>query len=172
MISFIHTVFSLLMFFDTDTFPTPTGIPNMLFYVQRTQNTNTIIYQLNVDAKNQVDKEHPVNIFWMRYADNKEKADLSYLQRTYAYGLKTKDLGNDKYELRFVSYKKRPFYLVRSERTKKYHVYGTVKDRMIEINRIFVQIEGGTFWFPNVVYVEFKGKDPVTGEEIVERFNP
>jgi hypothetical protein len=172
MTSFIHAVLPLLTLFHADTFPTPTGIPDMLFYVQRTQNTNTIIYQLNVDGKDQVNKEHPVNIFWMRYADNKGKADLSYLQRTYAYGLKTKDLGNDKYELRFVSYKKTAFYLTRSERTKEYHVYGTVKNKMIEINRIFVQIEGGTFWFPNVVYVEFKGVDPDTGEKIIERFKP
>jgi len=156
---------------STDTFPTPKGISNMLFYVQRTPNTNTVIYELNVNEKNQLDKDDPVNIFWIRYANNKERADLSYIQRVYAYGLKTKDLGNSSYELRFVAYKKLPFYLVRSQ-DKQYHVYATIKKKRVVLTRIFIQIEGGTFWFPNVVFVEFKGVDPGTGEEIIERFKP
>lgn len=157
---------------DTDTLPIPKGIPNMLFYVQRTLNNNTVVYELNVNDKNQLDKDDPVNIFWIRYTENKEKADLSYIQRIYAYGLKTKKLDNNNYELRFVSYKKLPFYLTQSK-DKQYHVYATIKKKRVMLTRIFIQIEsGGTFWFPNVVFVEFKGTDPTTGEVITERFKP
>ncbi len=156
---------------ENDTLPTP-KVPNMLFYVQRTLNSNTVIYELNINDKNQLDKDDPVNIFWIRYAENREKQDLSYIQRIYAYGLKTKDLGNSNYELRFVSYKKLPFYLTQSK-DKKYHVYATIKKKRVMLTRIFIQIEsGGTFWFPNVVFVEFKGTDPTTGEVITERFKP
>ncbi|PZR30630.1 MAG: DUF4833 domain-containing protein [Azospira oryzae] len=156
---------------DTDTLPIPKGIPNMLFYVQRTLNSNTVVYELNTNDKNQLDKDNPVNIFWIRYTENKQKEDLSYIQRIYAYGLKTKKLDNNNYELRFVSYKKLPFYLTQSK-DKQYHVYATIKKKQVMLTRIFIQIEGGTFWFPNVVFVEFKGIDPATGEVITERFKP
>jgi hypothetical protein len=37
---------------------------------------------------------------------------------------------------------------------------------------VFIKIEGGSFWLPNVIYVELKGIDPATGKEITERFKP
>jgi hypothetical protein len=40
------------------------------------------------------------------------------------------------------------------------------------LNYVFIKIEGGSFWLPNVIYVELKGTDPVTGKEITERFKP
>lgn len=156
---------------ETDTFPTPNGIRNMLFYVQRSPNTNTVVYELNTDKENNIDKDDPVNIFWIRYTENKEKKGLSFIQRAYAYGLKTKAIGNDNYELRFVSYKKLPFYLVHSS-DGQYYVYATIKNKLVLLTRIFIQIEGGTFWFPKVVYVEFRGVDPSTGDTITERFKP
>ena len=155
-----------------DSFPVPKNIKRMLFYVQRTPNINTIIYELNVDEKGQLNKSNPVHVFWIRYAEEGQQQELSFIQRLYAYGLKTKDLGNNKYELRFVSYKKMPFYLYRSAHDNQFRTYATIAKKEVLLKRIFLQIEGGTFWFPNVVYIEFTGIDPDTGKEIVERFKP
>ena len=140
-------------------FPTPEGIANQLFYLQRDPNTNTIVCQLNVDKQGEVNKVQPVNVFWMRYGDKGEKKELSYIQRKFAYGIVSKDLGNGQFELRFVSHKKLPMYLRKSTADKKYHVYATINNKKMEIERIFLRIEGGTFWFPNVKYVEIKGRD-------------
>ncbi len=149
-------------------FPTPDGISNQLFYLQRDPNSNTIICQLNADSNGQLNKENPVNVFWIRYAENGQKSDLNFIQRKFAYGINSKSLGNDKYELKFVSYGKFPLYLMK-DKANKYHVYATVAKRQIILDRIFVRIEGGTFWVPNVKYVELKGKDAATGEEVAER---
>jgi hypothetical protein len=54
----------------------------------------------------------------------------------------------------------------------KYHIFATVAQKQIMLERLFVKIEGGSFWLPNVVYVEFKGTDQNTGREIIERFKP
>lgn len=54
----------------------------------------------------------------------------------------------------------------------KYHIFALIAQKQVILNRIFVKIEGGSFWLPNVVYVELKGTDPVTGREIVEHFKP
>jgi Domain of unknown function (DUF4833) len=156
----------------TDTFPTPADLPHLLFYVQRTQNINTIVYQLNVNGKKELDKDNPIKIFWIRYAEKKQSQELSFIQRAYAYGLKTKKLNDSKYELRFVSYKKLPFYLSKSDQDGQYHVFATIQKKRVLLNRIFLKIDGGRFWFPNVVYVEFKGVNPETGEVVIERFKP
>ena len=151
-------------------FPLPQGISNQLFYLQRDPNTNSIICQLNVDKHGEVVKDKPVNVFWIRYADKGEKKELSYIQRKFAYGIISKDLGNGQFELRFTSHKKLPMYLSKSVLDKKYHVYATINDKKMELERIFLRIDGGSFWFPNVKYVEIKGRDAsVPSKQITER---
>ncbi|MCZ4222934.1 DUF4833 domain-containing protein [Pedobacter rhodius] len=141
------------------TFPVPKNISNQLFYLQRDPNTNTIICQLNLNKQGTVNEEEPVHVFWMRYGDGGEKKDLSYIQRKFAYGIISKKISNDEFELRFISHKKLPMYLKKSPTDKKYHVYATVNNKKLQLDRIFLRIEGGTFWFPNVKYVEIKGYD-------------
>ena len=150
-------------------FPTPQGIANQLFYLQRDPNTNTIICELNADGNGVVDKNDPIKVYWIRYGDKGKKEDLSYIQRKFAYGIQSKAIGNDQYELRFVSHKKMPLYLMRSAEDKKYHVYVTVNNKRIQLDRIFVRIEGGSFWLPNVKYVELKGTNTATRTQITER---
>lgn len=150
-------------------FPTPKGIANQLFYLQRDPNTNTIICELNVDAKGQLVKDDPIKVYWLRYQDNGEKKDLNYIQRKFAYGIHVESIGNEQYKLNFVSYKKFPMYLMKSEEDKKYHVYVTVNNKKILLERIFVRIEGGTFWVPNVKYVEIKGTNPSGDAPVTER---
>lgn len=150
-------------------FPTPQGIANQLFYLQRDPNTNTIICELNVDENGTVDKKEPIKVYWLRYAQKGEKEGLSYIQKKFAYGIQTRDMGNDQYELKFVSYKKFPMYLMKSAEDKKYHVYVTANKKKIQLERIFLRIEGGSFWLPNVKYVELKGINTASRTQIVER---
>ncbi|MDE3253626.1 MAG: DUF4833 domain-containing protein, partial [Bacteroidota bacterium] len=68
-------------------FPVPQNNPNQLFYLQRPANTNTVIYELN--AVNGVpDKKQPIHVFWIKYARNGEKEELTDLENKYAYGIK------------------------------------------------------------------------------------
>lgn len=140
-------------------FPVPKDISNQLFYLQRDPNTNTIICQLNVDKNGEVNVKEPVNVFWMRYGDQGEKKDLSFIQRKFAYGILTKSLGKGEFELRFTAHKNLPMYLNKSAGDKKYHVFATINNKKLQIERIFLRIEGGSFWLPNVKYVEIKGLD-------------
>lgn len=150
-------------------FPTPKGIANQLFYLQRDPNTNTIICELNVNKAGEVDREDPILVYWLRYGDDGSKKDLSYIQRKFAYGIQTKEIAVDQYELRFVSHKKLPMYLLKDADDRKFHVYVTVNKKKIQIERIFLRIEGGSFWLPNVKYVEIKGINTENNTSIVER---
>jgi phosphatidylglycerophosphate synthase len=130
---------------------------------------NTVIYQLNLNAQGRVNRREPVQVFWMRYAEDGQPRALNFIQRRFAYGLHAKQVESDAYELRFVSYAKFPLYLDRSAGDNQYRVYATIGRRRAVLQRIFLHIEGGSFWAPNVQYVELKGTDAATGAEIVER---
>ncbi|MNR60524.1 hypothetical protein D3C85_1820300 [compost metagenome] len=80
-----------------------------------------------------------------------------------------KELSKDRFELRFVSHKKLPFYLLRSANDQKYYVSVTLNDKKIKINRLFIRIEGGSFWLPNVKYASIEGTELTTGKAITER---
>lgn len=148
-------------------FPVPAADTNRLFYLQRTPNTNTIVYELNYD-KGVLNEKEPVHVFWIRYGEQGQRAELSFIQRSFAYGVKTKAVAKDRYELRFVSYKKAAMQLVKAA-DNKYHIYATINQKMAILNRIFIHINGGSFWSPNIEYVDLEGIDPATGKGISER---
>jgi phosphatidylglycerophosphate synthase len=152
-----------------DTFPVPPTNANSLFYLQRTPNPNTIICELNWQKDGSLDKDEPVKVLWIRYTEQRQRAELSWIQRHFAYGLKEKDLGNGVYELRFVSWKKTPMYLQKTS-DNRYRVYVNIDGRQAVLTRVYIRIDpGGTFWSPNVKYLELKGMDAQTGRELTTR---
>lgn len=154
----------------SDSFPVPSGNPNQLFYLQRTPNSNTVVYELNVDNNGQLNREDPIHVFWIRYPEGGVRKELSYIQRHFAYGLKAELMEDGRYNLIFAAYKKKNLYLMQSPQDKKYHVYTTFGGRQVVLKKVFIQIDpGGTFWAPNVRYIEMKGKEPASGYELSER---
>ena len=154
------------------TFPVPSGVSNQLFYLQRDPNTNTVVYQLNVDRAGRLNDDEPVSMFWLRYDEHGERKELSLIQRKFAYGLTASKLAADKYELKFAAYSKVRFFLLRSPTDKSFHVYTTIAGKQLQLERVYLRIEGGTFWVPNVKYIEFKGLSTATREPLMERVLP
>jgi hypothetical protein len=155
---------------DDDKFPPPPENVGRLFYMHRTSNSNTLIYELNT-KNGQLDQDNPMHVYWIRNAESGQKEELNYIQRKFAYGLITKKLNNDEYDVRFVSYKKFPLRLMKAN-DGKYHIFANFEQKQMILNRIFIKIEGGSFWLPNIIYVELRGTEPLTGREIIQRFKP
>jgi hypothetical protein len=149
-------------------FPVPSGNPYQLFFLQRDPNTNTIVYELNYKSNGDLDTENPVHAFWIKYQDKGQKEELNYIQRNFAYGMKSKTLSKDHFELHFVSYKTKLFFLKKGA-DNKFTLFTEINNKQAIIKQIYVRVKGGTFWLPNVEYVELKGIDPATGAEMVER---
>ena len=131
-------------------FPVPQGVKNQLFYIQRTPNTNTIIYQLNVDEHGKLNERQPIHPFWIRYQEDSSFQELNYIQKNYAYGLKFNRMDKEKYEVHFVSYKKYVIYLMRDRQDGQFKAYTDMDGKLGILNKIYLHIEGGSFWFPKV----------------------
>lgn len=52
---------------------------------------------------------------------------------------------------------------------REYYVTVIANNKTIKVNRIFVKIEGGSFWLPNAKYREIEGTDQSSSEPIIER---
>jgi hypothetical protein len=148
-------------------YPTPSGNLNQLFFIQRDPNINTLIYEINLNKGILVEDE-PVHVYWIRYADKGQKEELNYIQRNFAYGVKSKLVSKDYYEIHFVSYKKKQMFLKKST-DNKFYIFTDINKKQAILKQVFVRVNGGSFWVPNIEYVELKGIDPITGLEVVER---
>jgi len=151
-----------------DTFPVPKGNPFQLFYLQRQPNTNTIVVELNV-KNGKVNDENPVHVFWIRYTEQAQRAELNFIQRTFAYGMKSNKIKEDTYDLNFVSYKKLKFRLEKDSSNRWRVLYNLANGGSIILRRIYLHVNGGSFWHPHIDYTELKGNDPINYREVRER---
>jgi hypothetical protein len=153
-------------------YPKP-KVDNLLFYVQRTINVNTLIYTLNVDEKGVLDTEQPIKIRWINYTKDSSYEDLNYVQKKYAYGIAIKPIDKEKqtFVFNFVSYKKKSIYLSKYKGDNKFHAFYKMNNEMIILERIFIQIEGGSFWFPKIKFIEVSGVN-LKNEKVSEKIIP
>lgn len=89
-------------------FPVPTE-KNQIFYVQRSINSNTIVYTARIGDDGRLDQKHPVDVFWRRFNDDGERKELSSLERIVAFGVRAEPVEKpaDSFLIRVVSYPKR-----------------------------------------------------------------
>lgn len=152
-------------------YPVP-NLPNLLFYLQRNKNSNTIIYEANLLADGKLDPKNPVSVYWLRYQEDSSRRELNWIQRWLAYGIDfepAKD-GSGHYILSPVALKHRKITLSLDE---KGHPVATMKlnGKNSRIRRIYAMAEE-TSWLPTVKYVQMKGEELQTKEEVFEYIFP
>jgi hypothetical protein len=62
--------------------------PNQLFYVERSVNSNTVVYAARFDAHGAIDPKTPVDAFWRWYNVDGHKKGLNFIERMMAYGVR------------------------------------------------------------------------------------
>lgn len=149
-------------------YPAPAPTPNRLFYLQRTHNSNTIVYDLKLE-NGKPDPDDPVHAYWIRYQEKGQKEELSFIQRKFAYGMRSRKISDKEYELYIVSFKQQKLYL-RQGADGRFHVYARVNNRQLMLTKIYLEMKkGGSAWSPKIEYAELTGIDQATKEEVQER---
>ena len=151
-----------------DTFPNPPRSKYDLFYLQRQPNANTIVVELNV-KNGKVEEDNPVHVYWIRYTEKGQRAELNFIQRTFAYGMRSTKIKDGVYDVNFVSYSKLKLQLERDANNVWRVFYKMLNGGRIILKRVYLHVHGGSFWHPNVEYIELKGNDPVNYKEVRER---
>lgn len=153
--------------------PTPQDNGNMLFYLQRSKNTNTVIYEAKVDRMGKLVRDLPVSAYWMDYelGDN-VRTDLSYMEQKMAYGVETEELkdGSGSYLMRLKAFRQRAVTVAKN-RLGRYEGMMVINGRKAILKRIFIEAKEGLL-MATVVHVDLFGIDPETGENVFERISP
>jgi hypothetical protein len=62
--------------------------PDQLFYIQRSPNSNSVIYAAKRDGKGNFDSKAPVDAFWRKFNIDGSKKPLNFIERMMAYGVR------------------------------------------------------------------------------------
>ncbi len=153
---------------DQTKLPSPKGC-NMLFFLQRDPDANTVVYELNFNSDGTLQKNSPIKVSWIRYEEKQKFKELTAIEQKFAYGILSKLIADDEYEIRLVAYKKMPMFLKKSETDQKYHIYIKDEGKDLLLKRVFVRVNRGSFWFPKVQYIDLITTNSTTGMEILKR---
>lgn len=144
---------------------------NQIFYVQRSLNSNTIIYAARLDAEGRLDPSQPVDVYWRRYNDEGERKELSGIERSLAFGVKFAAVAGKpgSFNVRVVSYPNRPALLriVDGEARLEAKVAGQPS----RLDHAYLEVdESGSV--PSVTRVDLYGYSLATGKLLKESFTP
>jgi hypothetical protein len=141
-----------------------------LFWIERSKDANKIYYVVNVDESGSLDKEDPIDIYWIKHENHGEKEPLTWIQSRLAYGIRYLKVSEEEVEFQFVSYKK--IKLLLKQTSDGYSVFMKLNNRLMELQKVFVQIDGGSFMFPKIPYVKLYGINPKTDKKIHDTIIP
>ena len=142
---------------------------NLLFFLQCDPDANILVYELNYGAGGKLHPERPIKASWIRYDQDQKFREPTRIEKKVLYGIQSKPIGNEEYEIRLTAYKKMPLYLKKSASDNKYHMYINDEGKNLLLKRVFVRINGGTFRFPKVRYIDLITTNSATGMEILKR---
>ncbi|MCF6364863.1 MAG: DUF4833 domain-containing protein [Bacteroidales bacterium] len=150
-------------------YPIPEKNKELLFYIQRNHNKNTIIYDANFDRDGNLIDNKPINVYWVRYEEQGQKMELRAIEKKFAYGLEFKKIKSHKhyYQIELVAYDKRKLWL-KQEAPYKAAVYMMINGKLALLERQYIFADNSGLW-PDVKYIELFGKDIVTNENRYEK---
>ena len=155
-----------------DPMPVPPANKSRLFYLQRTMDKNTVIYETNVGNDGVININDPVKIYWIDYDEGGGTSELTVTQNKLAYGLKTKLIDKKKkiWKINLVSYKKLNL-IMRKGPDNLYHMYTRINGKEAMLTKFLVYITGGTYLSPDIKHIEITGQDK-SGKVVSQKLIP
>jgi len=146
--------------------------PHMLFYLQRSSNSNTIVYAANIDYAGRLDPQKPIVAYWRRYTEGGQRMALRFLERILAFDTSAQPVDGqpNAYEAYIVSYPDRPFRVDVDKAGVAEAVVkmGNTRARLVSA---YVELDDSTF-IPTILYVDLYGIDLAKGAILRERLTP
>ena len=147
-------------------FPIPDE-PNMLFYLQRSTNSNTVIYAARFLDDGRLDPNEPIVAYWRRYNTTGETLPLKMIEDNFAFGVRARATSDpDVFLIYVVSYPERTATL---RRTGPGEARLSLRAGAYEYEPVYAYVdvdESGLV--PSVRSVRVIGRDMATGNPLVE----
>jgi len=151
-------------------FPVPHKTDKMLFYLQRSFNKNTIIFETEILADNKLNKERPVKMYWIRYEEDSRIAELSFIQRKI-FGLKCTSLNDEETSFLLINSRiSKLKIIVKKTLSGNYKPYLEINNQLSELERVFIKATTNPLGIPlSFEYIEISGISIESGLINIER---
>lgn len=138
--------------------------PNQLFYVQRSPNSNTVVYAARLDAKGNLDSRNPVDAFWRKFNIDGSRKSLNFIERMMAYGVRAK--AGKPVTFTIAALPERKLTLGWDS---QHHPQATMQigNRTVKLAYVYLQVEEGGL-MPEVPSLDIIGTDIASGKAIHE----
>jgi hypothetical protein len=151
-------------------FPVPSE-PNQLFYIERSVNSNTVIYTANLDGKGHLDGQNPVTAYWRWYNVDGHKKGLNLPERMMAYGIKTvKRDGLNGFSFKVAALPERTLYVSQDDKGRP-EAFARIAGRMVRLVYVYLEVDDHGL-LPDVTALDLFGFDKATGKPVREHVIP
>jgi len=137
-----------------------------LFRIERSKNANIVQYDLVLNEDGTIRQDKPIIGYWIRHAEDGERAGLSWIQRKLAYGFSAKKQDDGSIIMDMNADIKRNLKV--HQKDGEWIVETRISGSTSIIQRIYVKSTPANP-LPRVDYVDLFGIDSETGEEVHER---
>lgn len=143
--------------------------PNQLFYLQRSSNSNTVVYTAVFDANGILRAKKPAQVYWRRYNTTGERKALKAIEQRFAYGVNIRRRKTPgEYTVTLKPLPELPMIL-RQTGPGKAELIAMIGGRQVRAVYAFVTVDE-TGLIPKVTALSVHGIDTVTGTAISEVF--
>ena len=141
---------------------------NRLFIIERSKNANIVCYDAKLDKDGQIDKEKPVDAYWLLYAEKTgEREELSLFDKK-AYGFKISfNEATKEYDFNLKAVGNKNMNIVMVEGKPKVKIM--INNTQSYLNKVFIQSKDGAFGIPKVYFYVLYGTVISTNESIEEK---
>ena len=164
----LFVVFSTALFSQEENYPIPPKTNELLFYIQRNHNANTIVYDANFDGNGNLIQNKPINVYWLRYDEKGQKMKLRTIEKWYAYGVecyKSKD--KPYFNVELAANNKKEFKLLQTAPNKAV-LTTSINGKSSVIEHMYIFADNTGIW-PKVKYIEIFGNDDSSGENTFQK---
>lgn len=140
---------------------------NVLFYIEKSPNSNCVIYEANLDTNGKLIDAEPIKVYWVFYAREQiYEEELNLIERNTAYGktvTKNETLGKEGHHtLKIVSL---PAYEIDvfQDETGMIHAQVQENGETYELLNIWVDV-GSSWGIPTVNYIDIKVRKVVPAD--------
>ncbi len=143
--------------------------PQRLFHIERNKNANIVVYDAHVLPSGMLREKDPVEVYWIKLAEEGERKGLKRIERRMAYGFKLRDQKSDRLMLDMKADIDREIFVMAVEDT--FRALIDIDGHRSILTRIYIFAEEGGL-LPDVKYLEMFGLDLETKEPRYEKYIP
>ncbi len=158
---FLITV--LTLFIPPIEYPIP-KTEHLLFYIQRTHNSNTIVYDANFDKDGNLNATKPIDTYWLRFDEQGQRMELRTIEKWYVYGVECEKANNGyDYRMKLAAKETVKFWLKQTGPFQA-EIHTDIGGIPSKLDHLYITTDENSLLL-KVLYGEFFGKDLESGEK-------